>query len=901
MAVSSTVSRKKKQTFRERLASLTYHQAAKLLGDNGVKLLRTGAQQFAIDPEQDVYLGGDLLRVRIHDPDEDDFQAVVLITQTTGKSKELTLCCDHCEVPCEHMGAALDVLLNERMYFGLTAPPDESVPMELLTLEELEQRALEERRQRAQNERMSLRTTDPSTPWCDYVLTSHASGKSYRVSLLGPDDHDAYCSCPDFRTNQLGTCKHIMHAREKIGKRFKNSELNKKHEPNQITLSLDSGTTTSLRFTIPSDVQDDVRNVSKQVLKKPCLDALSAMAFLQKLQKAGHEVLVYPDAEEWIERELLRSKLEQATEEIRQCPAQHPLRKTLLKADLLPYQMDGIAFAVGAGRAVLADDMGLGKTIQGIGTAELLAQLIGIRRVLVVCPASVKSQWQHEIHRFCDRSAQVIIGRPEERREAYNNDTFFTICNYEQILRDLDAVERVDWDLIILDEGQRIKNWESKTSQVIRSLRSRFALVLSGTPLENRLDELYTVTRFVDDRRLGPAYKFFHKHRVVDDNGKVLGYRNLDELREELKPILLRRTRKEVMQQLPDRTDTIVRIRPTAEQMDLHSGHMRTVSSITRKRYLTEMDLLRLQKALMMCRMSADATILVDKEGKNYSSKLDRLKELLTELNEQENRKIVLFSEWRKMLDLIEPILKELKMDFVRLDGNVPQKHRPALVRRFQEEPECRVILMTNAGSTGLNLQSANTVINVDLPWNPAVLEQRIARAHRMGQKNPVHVYLLVTEDTLEEKLLDTLSAKQDLASAAIDMESDVDEVAMVSGIEELRRRLEKMFGPTEDAPTDMSLQDRVEEETRVIAEKREKVAAAGGQLIGAAFEMVAGLISTQGSPAPDPEMVNRLRQGLNDSVERDESGRPQLRITLPDDNSLQQFAQTLAQLLITK
>jgi superfamily II DNA/RNA helicase len=303
----------------------------------------------------------------------------------------------------------------------------------------------------------------------------------------------------------------------------------------------------------------------------------------------------------------------------------------------------------------------------------------------------------------------------------------------------------------------------------------------------------------------------------------------------------------------------------------------------------------------MMCRMAADSTFLVDKRQPAYSSKLDRLTELLERLAEEPDRKIVLFSEWRRMLDQIEPILERLEMDFVRLDGQVPQKQRPALVRKFQEDPACRLIIMTNAGSTGLNLQSANTVINVDLPWNPAVLEQRIGRAHRMGQKNPVHVYLLVTEETLEEKLLDTLAMKQDLALAALDPESDVSEVQLQSGMEELRRRLERLLGERKAAPVDRSMQDRVEAEAFQIAERRERVAAAGGQLLGAALQLVGELVGGDGRPAPDPEVVNRLRSGLTENVQRDEAGRPQLSFTLPDDNALNQFAESLARLLVTK
>ena len=138
----------------------------------------------------------------------------------------------------------------------------------------------------------------------------------------------------------------------------------------------------------------------------------------------------------------------------------------------------------------------------------------------------------------------------------------FTVCNYEQVLRDILSIERVKWDLIILDEAQRIKNWEAKTSRVIKALKSPFALVLSGTPLENRLDELFSVVEFIDDRRLGPAFRFFNRHKVVDEKGKLLGYKNLDELREKLEPLLLRRTRKGVIKELPPRTTEVLESRP---------------------------------------------------------------------------------------------------------------------------------------------------------------------------------------------------------------------------------------------------------------------------------------------------------------------------------------------------
>src|SRR5208283_2666036 len=210
------------------------------------------------------------------------------------------------------------------------------------------------------------------------------------------------------------------------------------------------------------------------------------------------------------------------------------------------------------------------------------------------------------------------------------------------------------------------------------------------------------------------------------------------------------------------------------------------------------------QKHLLMCRMSANSTFLVDKEAPGYSSKLEELDDLFDRLFSEQHRKVLLFSEWTTMLDLIEPLLEKRGLPFVRLDGSVPQKLRQGLVHEFQSNPGCRLFLTTNAGSTGLNLQAANTVINVDLPWNPAVLEQRIARAHRMGQQQPVQVYVLVTEGTIEEGLLNTLSAKRDLALAALDPDSDVMQVDLTTGVDELRRRLEVLLGAHPEAPVDV-------------------------------------------------------------------------------------------------
>jgi SNF2 family DNA or RNA helicase len=683
-----------------------------------------------------------------------------------------------------------------------------------------------------------------------------------------------------------------------VRSRFSAAKVHAPYHRKNVSLRVHYGSPRGLRFNLPTRAEDRLQEIVGSYAIETLTDVHEAMRRIQAIENLGWNVHVYPDAEELIQTSLIQVRLHGECAKVRQAVADHPLRRSLLKTELLPYQLDGIAFAVGAGRAVLADDMGLGKTIQGIGVAELLAQWAEIRRVLIVCPASLKSQWRNEIARFSNRSAQLIMGGGAARSAQYADDFFFTICNYEQVMRDLSAVESVRWDLIILDEGQRIKNWESKTSQVVRSLNSPYRLVLSGTPLENHLGELYTVVQFVDESLLGPAHHFFHRHRVVDDHGKVIGYHRLDELREALRPVLLRRTRREVARQLPERTDELVRIRPTAEQLEIHDSQLRVIAQIVAKKYLTDMDLLRLRRALAIARMSADSTYLVDQAEPEYSSKLDRLTELLTDLAEDPTNKIVIFSEWRRMLDRIELILERLGLDFVRLDGQVPQQRRPSIVSRFQNNADCRVILMTNAGSTGLNLQQANVVINVDLPWNPAVLEQRIARAHRMGQQNPVHVYKLVTENTIEERLLDTLEAKQDLADASLDLESELTTVTLERGMDELKRRLEKLIEPARPAPVDESQRLRIEAEALQIAERRERVSAAGGELVGAALRLVGELVGGDHAAPPAAERVAALERNLAACVARDAAGRPQLTISLPDDGALRGLAETLARLL---
>jgi SNF2-related domain/SWIM zinc finger len=549
-------------TLFERLSRLNPRIALKLLGPHAQKLIIQGGVR-EIDIASQVKLSTNIFRLSLPD-------ASVSILEDPKSEHKMRFICSTCKGLCEHIGAAISLVLEEKTTLGLASEPPEDIKPIDLTEQELVVRELMRREDRARTERLRVKSADPRKLWTDYVVTSRESGKSYRVALRGWERGESYCSCPDFRKNTLGTCKHVLLVISKARGLFPSWKRAAPFAPSKAAIYLKYGNDVELRMHVPLETNG---KKLAPYLERPVQDIQGLMKAVSECTAQGMDILIYPDAEQYINIRLHQRKLSSLVAEIRQAPQRHPLRTSLLKIELLPYQMDGIAFAAGTGRVVLADDMGLGKTIQGIGVAELLARECGISRVLIVCPASVKAQWRNEITKFCDRGSAIVVGGAVDRYNQYRNGAFFTICNYEQVLRDLQAIEQVKWDLIILDEGQRIKNWEAKTSRTIKALKSPYALVLSGTPLENRLEELYSVIEFIDDRRLGPDFRFQHRHRVGDESGRIEGYKNLDALRELLKPVLLRRTRDMVMKQLPPRTTEIIRITPTDEQMDIHASN----------------------------------------------------------------------------------------------------------------------------------------------------------------------------------------------------------------------------------------------------------------------------------------------------------------------------------------
>ena len=381
---------------------------------------------------------------------------------------------------------------------------------------------------------------------------------------------------------------------------------------------------------------------------------------------------------------------------------------------------------------IIADEMGLGKTHQAIAAAILKKKLFDFKKTLVICPASVKSQWKNEISKFTDERAIIVEGYPKERNELYLNDTsFFHIINYETVLRDLAHINKADYDFVILDEAQKIKNYETKTSNAVKTIRKKHALVITGTPLENNLLDFYSIVQFLDLYFLAPQWEFSYQHCIFDTKykNKIGGYYNLQDLKARLKPILIRREKQEVFDQLPNVVQKNIYVELSDEQAGMHGSFARGIASILAKKFKTNYDWQKLMHLLTNMRMVCDSTYLIDKET-HILPKLIELREILIENLDikNNNRKIIIFSEWVTMLKLIGDMLKNEGITFTTLTGKVPVKKRGALIKEFENNPECKVFLSSESGGAGLNLQVADTVINFELPWNPAKKNQRIGR-----------------------------------------------------------------------------------------------------------------------------------------------------------------------------
>jgi len=617
----------------------------------------------------------------------------------------------------------------------------------------------------------------------EFRVSNPVSKSSYRVAIRGLGPGGNFCSCPDYSTSELGTCKHIEFTLARLQKkRGARTAFARGYQPAFSELYLRNDGKRCVHFRAGTDCPPVVRAAAAALFDAERDGMLpderfgELEHFMIMASKSGHQFRTYDDALDFIagrrDADRRASKLEQLFPR----GAADPKLLAVLKVPLYPYQAEGALFAVRAGRALIGDDMGLGKTVQAIAAMEILARHFGVSKVLVICPTSLKYQWQSEIARFSgrqgDNAARVINGGRAQRQKDYALDDFCKITNYEKLQPDLDLI--ADWapELVIVDEAQRVKNWNTIAARALKRIDSPYAMVLTGTPLENKLEELISIVQFVDQHRLGPTWKLLHEHQVKDEAGRVTGYTGLEKIGQTLAPVMIRRRKSEVLRQLPSRTDQNLLVPMTEMQMLYHQENADVVAKIVqrwrRTRFLSDKDQRRMTCALQNMRMSCNSTYLLDQET-DHGVKADEVAALLDDLFAEPEAKAVVFSQWTRTHDIVIRRLEARGLGYVSFHGGVPSEKRPALVERFRNDPTCRVFLSTDAGSTGLNLQHASTLVNMDLPWNPAILEQRIARIHRMGQVRPVQVVNFVAKGTIEEGMLSVLAFKRSLSAGILD------------------------------------------------------------------------------------------------------------------------------------
>ncbi|MBM9537625.1 DEAD/DEAH box helicase [Desulfobulbus alkaliphilus] len=670
--------------------------------------------------------------------------------------------CPYPNAGCKHVVAVLLDLLD-RKERQQQPSVDITADTDFLSPEEIRQQALEDRRRRADKETFIVTVGDMLKG--DHLLET-TKGQQYQVTLHDPEADIGHCSCPDFLGNRLGTCKHLLHLGTHVlkNKGFR-KQLAREHFP-YIDIFWDGAAGRPRLFhEQTAKLEDDLRELLAQLFDQQGLfrddNLLAFLPHLERLEKHKlirlQEPLLHKLDEAALDHELLEAEA---------AASNLPDLTPLLKVQPYAYQEAGIRFCLYKKSALIGDEMGLGKTMQAIVLGLLKKELFGFNKILIITLASLKQQWLREIENFTHEQGCIIAGSARERRNGYQDESsLFKISNYEAVLRDVMIISRYKPDLIILDEAQRIKNFATKTAEAIKSLPRQHALVLTGTPLENKLEDVYSIIQFLDPDLLSPLWQFAADHFLLSRNkkGKILGYRNLDKLHQKLQSLVIRRRKEEVLDQLPDvvRNDYFIDLHH--KQAEIHLGLTQSLLPLLNKKFLTPMDLRRIQVLLLKMRQVCDSTHLLDRET-HISPKLIELNGILDELVLRNNRKVVIFSEWTTMTALIGMQLSRAGIPFVELTGKIPVHKRQALIDEFTNNPACKVFLSTDAGGTGLNLQAADSVINFELPWNPARLNQRIGRIHRIGQKaRCINVVNLICKQSIEEKILAGIKLKGEL------------------------------------------------------------------------------------------------------------------------------------------
>lgn len=751
--------------------------------------------------------------------------------------------------------------------------------------------------------------TQTDEPGC-YSVANPKTDNEYKVIYRGANCKWNYCSCMDFKVSRLGTCKHIEAVCSWIKKRRKTLD---KTLPSYTAVYLLYQEGRKICIRIGTEKSEEFTRLASEYftndgyLKPESIYSFST--FLSTARKISNTFRCYPDALQYILD--LRDDRKRAELVSEKCTDKN--LDSLLNARLYPYQKEGIRFAIKTGKTIIADEMGLGKTIQAIGCAEFMRKENLISSVLIVCPTSLKYQWKKEIERFTGCQSVVIEGNHLRRKKMYDDSTFYKIVSYNSICNDVKILRHMSTDFMIMDEAQRLKNWNTQVAQAMRRIHADYMVVLSGTPLENKLQELYSIVQIVNPFLLGPLHEFIADTTVLSPSGQIIGYKNLNEIGERLKGVMIRRRKSDVKLQLPSRMDSIRFVPMTKEQAGMHDEFHSVVSQIVTKwnktHFLSEKDRKRLLLLLSQMRMVCDSTFILDQRSR-HDTKIDELMHMVEDMIENGDDKMVVFSQWERMTRLVCQELEKRGIMYANLNGSVPSEKRKQLMDDFTSNPDCRIFVSTDAGSTGLNLQVASVLVNLDLPWNPAVLEQRIARIYRIGQTKSVQVFNMVAERTIEERMLSTLNFKSNMSEGILD--NGTDAVFMEeSKFNRLMETVEEVtasdgkpeFAETHTDDTTEHATEELIEDIPLEADNNYEVETKQGtgestfphELVSQGMSFLQGLAETLASPEKTQVLIDTLVK--EDKV----TGKTSIEIPVPDKETVKNLFSMFSKLICQK
>ena len=468
-----------------------------------------------------------------------------------------------------------------------------------------------------------------------------------------------------------------------------------------------------------------------------------------------------------------------------------PQMPSTLQAELRDYQIEGFEWLArlahwGVG-ACLADDMGLGKTLQSLA---LILSRAPNGATMIVAPTSVCMNWIGEVAKFAPTLNVIVFGAGDRQKVLDNLQPFdIVICSYGLLQQEevAEMLAKVEWQTVVLDEAQAIKNTATKRSQAAMNLQSGFKLITTGTPIENHLGELWNLFRFINPGLLGSLDSFNINYANPIERSQDKEARN--QLKKLIQPFILRRTKNQVLQELPSRTEVTLQVELTREELAFYEALRReAIAKLTNTEANAGQKHLQVLAAIMKLRRACCNTKLVRPDIPLPSSKLQLFGEVVNELLDNKHKALV-FSQFVDHLHIIRDYLDSQKIKYQYLDGSTPAKERKKRVEAFQAGEGDVFLISLKAGGTGLNLTAADYVIHMDPWWNPAVEDQASDRAHRIGQKRPVTIYRLVAKGTIEEKIVDLHNHKRDLADSLLegtDMSGKVTTDALLKLINEI-------------------------------------------------------------------------------------------------------------------